>query len=75
MTHYKDVGSLDGLILNMATRIKVNLGGSSITTVPEALEVLTNAGVINSPDYWAKKYTVVAWLGKLLINAANALTP
>lgn len=73
--HHKDVGSLDSLILNMATRIKVNLGGSSISTVPEALEVLTNAGVINSPDYWGKKYTAVAWLGKLLINAANAMTP
>ena len=74
VAHYKDVGSLGGLILNMATRIKVNLGGSSITTVDAALEVLTNAGVINSPDYWAAKYTAVAWLDRLLISAANALT-
>ena len=58
----------------MATRIKVNLGGSSITTVDAALKVLANTGVINSPDYWAKKYTAVAWLDRLLINAANALT-
>ena len=43
--------------------------------MPEALEVLTNTGVINSPDYWAKKYTAVAWLDTLLIRAANALTP
>ncbi len=72
--HYKDVGSLGGLILNMATFIKTNLGGSSITTVDAALVVLTNAGVINSPDYWAKKYTALTWLGQLIINAANALT-
>lgn len=74
VAHYKDVGSLGGLILNMATRIKVNLGGSSTATVDAALTVLTNTGVINSPDYWATKYTAVAWLDRLLINAANALT-
>ena len=75
VAHYKDVGALGGLILNMATRIKVNLHGTSVRTVPEALTVLTNTGVINSPDYWAKKYIAVARLDKLLINAANALTP
>lgn len=74
VAHYQDVGSLDGLILNMATRIKANLGGKSITTVDAALVVLTNTGVINSPDYWASKYTAVAWLDVLLISAANALT-
>lgn len=74
VAHYKDVGNLDGLILNMATRIKVNLGGSSITTVDAALEVLTSAGVINSPDYWTAKHAAVASLDRLLINAANALT-
>lgn len=49
VAHYKDVKNLDGLILNMATRIKVNLGGTSITTVDAALDVLTKTGVINSP--------------------------
>lgn len=72
--HYKDVANLDGLILNMATRIKTNLGGSSITTVDDALDVLTRTGVINSPDYWASKHSALAWLDRLLINAANALT-
>ena len=72
--HYKDVKHLDGLILNMATRIKVNLGGKSITTVDAALDVLTKTGVINSPDYWATAYTSLAWLDTLLISAANALT-
>ena len=66
--------TLDGLILNMATRIKVNLGGKSITTVDAALKVLTNTGVINSPDYWATAYSSLAWLDTLLISAANALT-
>ena len=74
VAHYKDVGNLDGLILNMATRIKVNLSGKSITTVAAALDVLTAAGVINSPDYWAAKHAAVTWLDRLLINAANALT-
>ena len=74
VAHYKDVKHLDGLILNMATRIKVNLGGKSITTVDAALDVLTKTGVINSPDYWATAYIYLAWLGTLLISAANALT-
>ena len=58
----------------MATRIKVNLGGTSITTVDAALKVLTNTGVINSPDYWSTAYSSLAWLDTLLISAANALT-
>ena len=74
VAHYKDVKNLDGLILNMATRIKVNQGGTSITTVDAALDVLTKTGVINSPDYWATAYTSLAWLDTLLISAANALT-
>lgn len=74
VAHSKDVTYLDGLLLNMATRIKVDLGGTSITTVDAALEVLTRTGVINSPDYWGGKHTALAWLDTLLIRAANALT-
>lgn len=74
VAHYQDVDYLGGLILNMATRIKVNQHGTSVKTVSEALAVLTNAGVINSPAYWANKYTAVAWLDTLIISAANALT-
>ena len=72
--HYKDVLYLDGLILNMATMIKVNAGGSSITTVDAALQVLTDTGVINSPDYWAEKHSALTYLDTLIIKAANALT-
>ena len=72
--HYKDLAHLDGLILNMATRIKINQGGSSISTVEDALDVLTSTGVINSPDYWRGVHSAVAWLDTLLISAANALT-
>lgn len=71
---YKQVKNLDGLLLNMATVIKVNLGGSSISGVSSALDVLTQHGVINSPTYWAAKYTLIPALGQLIINAANALT-
>lgn len=74
VAHYKDLAYLDGLILNMATRIKVNLGGRSVKSVDTALEVLTKTGVINSPDYWAGAYAAVGWLDTLLIKAANALT-
>ena len=72
--HYQDVPYLDGLILNMATRIKTNAGGSSITTVDAAIKVLTDTGVINSPDYWAGKHAALAHLDTLIIKAANAMT-
>ena len=39
-----------------------------------AIEKLAGLGVINSPDYWASKHSALAWLDRLLINAANALT-
>lgn len=74
MEHYKDVLYLDGLILNMAARIKHNLGGSAITDVSAALTALVHAGVINATDYWASKHNAVAWLDRLIIRAANALT-
>lgn len=74
LARYKQVKYLDGLIVNMATVIKVNRGGSSISTVSAALDVLTKYGVINSPTYWAAKYTLVPALDRLIINAANALT-
>lgn len=72
--HYADVPYLDGLILNMATRIKTNTGGSSITTAEEAIKVLTDTGVINSPAYWTEKHAALAHLDTLIIKAANALT-
>lgn len=74
IARYTQVKYLDGLIVNMATVIKVNRGGSSISTVSAALDVLTQYGVINSPTYWAAKYTLVPALDRLIINAANALT-
>ena len=74
IARYTQVKHLDGLIVNMATVIKVNRGGSSISTVSAALDVLTQYGVINSPTYWAAKYTLVPALDRLIINAANALT-
>ena len=46
IARYTQVKHLDGLIVNMATVIKVNRGGSSISTVSAALDVLTQYGVI-----------------------------
>lgn len=74
LAHYKDIKRLDELILNMATRIKKNLGGSSIITVPDAMAVLAECGVVEDREYWLEKYTAVKWLDSLIIKAANALT-
>ena len=56
--------------------IKTNLGGTSITTVEEALDVLTRTGVINSPDYWAQAAAPgkVKYLDILLTKAAEKIT-
>ncbi len=74
VANYTAINSLGGLLLNMATIIKTNKGGSSITTVADALVVLATAGVTNSPDYWAANYGALAYVDLLLIKAANALT-
>lgn len=72
--HAGDLLYLDGLILNMSAIIRQNQGGSGVTTVEQALAVLTAKGVINSPGYWQTNVSAVQWLDALLIKAANALT-
>lgn len=44
-----------------------------IENVEQALIVLVNAKVINSPDYWLKACDVVKYLPDLLINFANKI--
>ena len=44
-----------------------------IENVEQALKVLVNAKVINSPDYWFKACDVVKYLLDLLINFANKI--
>ena len=75
LIHAKDLPYLDGLILSLSAIIRTNQGGSSVTTLSEALSVLAAKGAINSPDYWSANASAVPWLDTLLISAANALTP
>lgn len=44
-----------------------------IVDVNEAIQILKDNGVINSPDYWEKATAVVIHLDQLLINMANKL--
>ena len=44
-----------------------------INNVQDALNILVEKGVINSPDYWLKAIDVVKHLDTLLINMANKL--
>lgn len=44
-----------------------------IENVEQALTVLVNAKVINSPDYWLKACEIVKYLPDLLINFANKI--
>lgn len=74
LNHYKDLKGVDGLLTDMATRIKVSFGGIKIVTLDAALKVLTEAGVISARDCWGDKTGALKWLDRLLINAANALT-
>lgn len=45
-----------------------------INNVPDALNVLVEKGLINSPDYWLKAVDVVKYLDVLLINMANKIS-
>jgi hypothetical protein len=71
--HYKEVKYLDQLILNLSARIKENHNGTWCVNVNDAIQLLYEQGVINTPEYWLKHYTDLTYLGKLMINAANAL--
>ena len=42
-----------------------------VKTGKEAIDVLVQKGIINSPEYWHKAVDVVKWLDELLINFAN----
>lgn len=44
-----------------------------INSVEEALKVLQNKGVINSPNYWLKAIDVVKYLDELIINVVKKL--
>lgn len=44
-----------------------------VNSVDEALKVLKDKGVINSPDYWVKAVDVVKHLDEFIINAAKKI--
>lgn len=45
--------------------------GNSVMDFNEAIKILQEKGVINSPDYWVNACSVVKYLPNLLINMAN----
>lgn len=68
---------IDGVANAVAGGIFDFLGikmGVEIMTVQEAVNILVEKDVINSPDYWLKAADVVKHLDTLLINMANKLT-
>ena len=74
ITHSSDIQELNDLILNLAARIKINQGGTSISTADAALKVLEENGVISTAADWSGKIGSLNWLDLLLIKAANAMT-
>lgn len=44
-------------------------------SIDEALSILTNAGIMNTPDYWRNQLSNVPYLDKLLINMASRISP
>lgn len=73
LNHYADLQYLDLLIVNMALAVKKKDHTKSIKTYNDALNVLVNKGVINSPAYWLSNVNKVQYLKELIINVGNAL--
>ena len=44
-----------------------------VNSVDEALKILKDKGVINSPDYWLKAVDVVKYLDAFIINVAKTI--
>lgn len=46
---------------------------SEIKNVDEALKILQDKGIVNSPEYWLKAVDTVKYLDSLILNMANKL--
>lgn len=72
--HYKDIGSLDRLLMIMAdATTSYPLSSSKVATAEAALDLMAQKGLINSPDYWKTSYKQVKYLDTLLIKFASSL--
>ena len=71
--HYKDVQSLDELLIDMAVRLKVNSVTDIVKDTDLALATMKACGVINNPDYWKANMNALAYLPDLFLKAANSV--
>ena len=62
-----------GICNHLGIKYREEEGVKVIDNVQDALNVLVEKGVINSPDYWVKAVDVVKYLDVLIINMANKL--
>lgn len=63
----------NGILKYFGMEDKTVSESKEIKTVDEALKILKNRGVINSPDYWLKAVDVVKYLNELIINVARKI--
>lgn len=76
LTNYKSLKWLDQLLINLGKQAYQSTNVNGITTIKPALEFLSEAGVINSPDYWIEnypKFTTPILLTTLIIECAARL--
>lgn len=71
--NYKQVQYLDQLLVDMAQRLKVKPVTQTVADTKTALNIFTEAGVINRPSYWEGKFGAMPNLKFLFIDGANSV--
>ena len=77
MWQYSSSGDVGGIVGNVDLDIAYkdywdNTGGDDMD-LQQAIQILENSGVINTPDYWLNASKCVKYLDLLLINMAEAI--
>lgn len=70
-THYKDLRFLDLLLIKAAKAVIKK--DSMKNTVTEGISALSDAGVIDTPEYWLENYRRVKWLPELLAKLGGSV--
>lgn len=71
--HINDIPYITDLIIKMANVHLRNDEKNGFTNVQQALDAMTKAGIINTPNYWLENYAKVQYLDTLIMRFANRL--
>lgn len=73
LENYDKLKYIDELLIKAAEKIGTPRTSSPTKNIGEALKRLSDAGVINTPEYWQKNHTRVKWLTELILKLGGSV--